>query len=293
MPRFFIENLVPDDLEQIEIGGNDARHIRDVLRMQPGETVTVCDGARVDFCCSIETYRGDQVVLHITHRSLNGTEASFDATLYQGLPKGDKFDLIIQKCVELGIGRIVPVACERSIVKIAAADAPKKVQRWTRIAQEAAKQCGRGRIPEVTMPLRFAEAIAQVGAGYTTLPAPGMISGMPEQPAGIIAFIPYEGEREISLRGFLESVLPRHALVHDRKKPDAVGFSGDPVSTAGRVGRPSIAFFIGPEGGFSPDEIAAAMAAGIQTVSLGRRILRTETASLAVLVMLGYHFADF
>lgn len=258
MPRFFIEAIIPDEADQIEIRGTDARHIRAVLRMQPDEALTVCDGARVEFDCRIQSLQGDRVVLKIMDRGLNETEPSFEATLYQGLPKGDKFDLIIQKSVELGISHIVPVACERSIVKISSADVPKKVQRWNRIAQEAAKQCGRGRIPEVSAPLTFAEAIATVRSN------------------GNIAFIPYEGERQKTLRRFLESVLP----------------PVDGNTDTDSANRPALACFIGPEGGFSSAEITLATDAGIRTVSLGRRILRTETAGLAVLAMIGYHVND-
>jgi len=261
MPRFFVENIIPDGECRIEIHGPDARHIREVLRMATGETLTVCDGARVDLLCLIEAFHGDKVVLRIQDRQRNETEPSFKATLYQGLPKGDKFDTIIQKCVELGVDRIVPVACERSIVKIASTDVPKKCQRWNRIAQEAAKQCGRGRIPEVTAPVRFAEAVDQAAAAIAT---------------GAIAFIPYEGERDQGLRLFLERTISEDRLIDEHNQPT-----------------PDVRFFIGPEGGFSPVEIATATAAGIQTVSLGRRILRTETASLAVLAMLGYHLSDF
>lgn len=282
MPRFFVENITSEGESRIEIQGPDARHIREVLRMAIGETLTVCDGARVDLQCLIEAFQGEKVVLQIQDRSRNETEPSFRAMLYQGLPKGDKFDTIIQKCVELGIDRIVPVACERSIVKITAADVPKKCQRWNRIAQEAAKQCGRGRIPEVTAPVRFAEAVDQAAA---------VIS------AGAVVFIPYEGEREKGLRRFLESTLTKDErseasvsaeVQANAEREQAGGFGPD----SGRTD-PDIRFFIGPEGGFSPGEINSATAAGIQTVSLGRRILRTETASLAVLAMLGYHLSDF
>lgn len=284
MPRFFVENIIPEGVCRIEIHGPDARHIREVLRMAAGEALTVCDGARVDLQCLIEAFQGEKVVLQIQDRSRNETEPSFRATLYQGLPKGDKFDTIIQKCVELGIDRIVPVACERSIVKIAAADVSRKCQRWNRIAQEAAKQCGRGRIPEVTAPVRFTEAVDQVAAAIS---------------AGAIAFIPYEGEREQGLRRFLEQTLTEDgqndAIASADGRGDSAGGQARGLAGGAVQSRlsPDIRFFIGPEGGFSPVEIATATTAGIQAVSLGRRILRTETASLAVLAMLGYHLSDF
>lgn len=257
MPRFFIETILPPDTVHFKICGEDAHHIRQVLRLQPGELLTVCDGARVDSTSAIVGFRDGCVDLEVRERHANTTEPSFQATLYQGLPKGDKFDQIVQKAVELGVSRIVPVACRRSIVKLDMADAARKNVRWSRIAQEAAKQCGRGRIPEVAMPLPFTAAVAEI-----TRSAAG----------GALAFIPYEGERELSLRRLLEERLPGAA----------------PAETV-----PQVAFFVGPEGGFAPEEIDAARTAGIVPVSLGRRILRTETAGPAVLAMLGFHFRDF
>jgi 16S rRNA (uracil1498-N3)-methyltransferase len=266
MPRFFIQDIVPIATDQINIQGNDARHIRDVLRMLPGETVIVCDGARVDITCVIHAFYDDHVGLLIKNREMNNTEPSFFATLFQGLPKGDKFDQIIQKCVELGVGRIAPLICQRNIVKISPNDVSKKMIRWNRIAQEAAKQCGRGKIPEVVQPIRFADAIALIESEANPIQT---------NQAKNIAFIPFEGERQETLRAFLESAMPQ--------QPDP----GASLSAS------SIAFFIGPEGGFAPEEIELAIAAGIHTVSLGRRILRTETAGPAVLAMIGYHVADY
>ncbi len=276
MPRFFIETILPPDTAEYTIRGEDAHHIRQVLRMQPGETLTVCDGARVDFTGPITGFSGNGVQVRFQERHANRTEPSFRATLYQGLPKGDKFDQIIQKSVELGIGRIVPVACRRSIVKLDTADAARKNVRWNRIAQEAAKQCGRGSIPEVAMPLSFAAAVAEAARAATV---------------GALAFVPYEGERELSLRRLLEQRLPADA-------PSGLAAAAQPEAMPGMPesamdARPQVAFFIGPEGGFAPEEIEQALAAGLVPVSLGRRILRTETAAPAVLAMLGYHFNDF
>ena len=274
MPRFFVEAVLSPETDRTEIVGPDARHIKDVLRLRPGSELTVCDGARSDLLCTIESIQGDRVTLTIIKRSPNDTEPAFFATLYQGLPKGDKFDLIIQKSVELGAGRIVPMICERSIAKVSASDTARKIQRWNRIAQEAAKQCGRGLVPTVTEPVSFAQAVADV-AGQTT--------------SNDTAFIPYEGERAMSLRQFLETAVP----IPEKRSPRDIPESRSRDEVYGVEQRPSISFLIGPEGGFSPAEMSLAESNRIQTVSLGRRILRTETASLAVLAMLGYHFDEF
>lgn len=273
MPKFFIEATLPPDVDRFTIRGEDARHIRQVLRMQPGEVLVVGDAARVDHVCVIDGFTEDGVALEIRERQPNQTEPSFQATIYQGLPKGDKFDQIVQKAVELGISRIVPVVCRRSIVKLDIADAAKKNVRWSRIAQEAAKQCGRGAIPEVALPLRFAAAVAEASRAMA---------------GGALAFIPYEAERDQGLRQLLEDRLPAASIM--RSALEAVNAEG---AVAEAENRPEVAFFIGPEGGFAPEEIDQALAAGIVPVSLGRRILRTETAGPAVLAMLGYHFNDF
>ncbi len=274
MPKFFVEAIILPEQGQTEITGPDARHIKDVLRLKPGAGLTICDGARTDLDCEIASIEGDRVRLNIKDRRPNDTEPVFFVTLYQGLPKGDKFDWIIQKSVELGVGRIVPLICERSIAKVTPTDVARKVQRWNRIALEAAKQCGRGLVPEVAEPVPFSRAITDAAA----LTADGGL-----------AFIPFEGERSMSLRQYLEQNRPSaRAKMEEGSQPDR---TSDEVSV--EKDRAKLMFLIGPEGGFSPDEMILAEAYHIQTVSLGRRILRTETASLSVLAMLGYHFDEF
>lgn len=249
MPRFFIDECPDAALDSLTITGADFHHIRDVLRLKAGDAVTVCDCARNDLQCRIERFLQDGVVLAILDRQPNQTEPLYHVTLYQGLAKGDKMDTIIQKAVELGASRIVPVACRRCVTRLDRKDAGRKVQRWQRIASEAAKQCGRGQVPEVGELLSFDEAATEAAQAD-------------------IALMPWEGERECSLRTGLES---------------------PGVTTA----NPSISILIGPEGGFDADEVTTAMAAGIRPVTLGRRILRTETAGAAVLAMIIYRFGDF
>ncbi|MCK9253111.1 MAG: 16S rRNA (uracil(1498)-N(3))-methyltransferase [Clostridiales bacterium] len=247
MPRFFIEHVVDPEQRSLRLTGSDARHIATVLRMRTGDRIEVCDGARTDLDCRIERVTADGVDLAVLSQTPNQTEPAYHVTLYQGLVKGDKLDQIIQKSVELGVGRIVPVACQRSVALIQARDRDRKTARWQKIAAEAAKQCGRGMVPEVASPLSFADCTRQAAAAS-------------------LALIPWELERTRTLRA-------------------ALGEGGDVPH--------SISLIIGPEGGLTEDEVGLARAAGILPVTLGKRILRAETAGPAVLAMLLYRYQDF
>ena len=253
MTRLFTERILTEDIDSYVFTGEEAKYLADVLRMRPGELVTLCDGARTDFTCRITDITKDHVMVAFDAREPNSTEPTYEAVLYQALVKGDKMDLIIQKGVELGVSRIIPVACSRSIVRIDTKDADKKTARWQKIAEEAARQCGRGMIPAVGQPVPFSAAIAQAGTNSD------------------IVFLPWEGEKSRPL----SSVLDNWA-------------DTGPAASSEPVKQPVISFFIGPEGGFDPKEIDIADKAGVRTVTLGRRILRTETAGLAVLSMLIY-----
>ena len=256
MPRFFIENPLAPEQTTYEINGDEARHIASVLRMSPGDGLTLCDGNRTDYTARITAIDRATVTVEILDRCPSDTESPVEIVLFQGLPKSDKLDEIIQKSVELGVSRVVPMSCERSVARVDAKDADRKVERWQKIALAAAKQCGRGQIPDVAWPTSFRRVVEDCKTFD-------------------LALIPWESEREQSLRSALEGAAPAlHAKIA----------SGQ---------RPRIAILIGPEGGFSLAEIDLALAAGIVPVTLGRRILRTETAGPAVLAMLGYQFGDF
>ncbi len=163
MPRFFVEDVLGDT---VTIEGQDARHIACALRMQTGDTLTVCDGKGVDCLCELTAVSPDTVMLEVKERTKTQTEPSIAVTLYQGLPKGDKLEWIIQKAVELGVTRIVPVVCSRSIAKAGEKDA-KKTARRQKIADEAAGQCGRGILPVVEAPITFAEAAKRMEKEHT------------------------------------------------------------------------------------------------------------------------------
>ncbi|HBP39110.1 MAG TPA: 16S rRNA (uracil(1498)-N(3))-methyltransferase [Clostridiales bacterium] len=249
MPRFFLEACLDPAADTLQLAGADFHHIRDVLRLGPGDELIVCDGTRSDLRCRIRRFTAAAVELTVEERQANHTEPSYRAILYQGLAKGDKMDTIVQKAVELGVFKIVPVICRRSVARPDENSLDRKLARWNRIAAEAAKQCGRGQQPKVARPLEFAAA---VGAAATA----------------DICLIPWENERGRSLRQELETAAA--------DKP-----------------QPEISLLIGPEGGFAAEETGLAFAAGIRPVTLGRRILRTETAGAAALAMLIYRFNDF
>ena len=246
MPRFFITAAQIGERDSGEktvlIFGEDAAHITKSLRMKPGEQVTVCDGAGREYFCRVEK-TGETVTLAVTGERQSETEPPYRATVYQALVKGDKFDTVVQKSVECGACRIVPFISERCIVRLDKKEAAKKVLRWQKIAEAAAKQCGRGIIPEVSGLLPFNEAVAEASL------------------ADIPLFC-YEDESGKTLRSFLEAA----------EKSETVSL------------------MIGSEGGFSPSEAQNAVSGGMVSVGLGKRILRTETASSFVLSCLSYRF---
>ena len=256
MPRFFVPYAVSEKETEIGISDSDSRHIRDVLRMKAGEDLTVCDTKGTDHQCRIDSIGKDALTVRILSRWQSDNESPYEIVLFQGLPKADKMELIIQKFVELGGSRIVPVACTRSVARLSETkEVEKKLLRWNKIAYEAAKQCNRSVIPAVGAPVSFKEAIRQMSGAD-------------------LAFIPWECEEERGIREMLAGKKPLSAGTNDR-----TGFSGK---------KPVLAFIIGPEGGFDQEEISFARECGILTVTLGKRVLRTETASLAILSMILY-----
>ena len=224
VPRFFVPpSQIYDD--EIVILGDDARHIISSLRMREGDEITVCDMNRRDYFCRISTAFDGLVRATVLGEAPSKTEFPMKIRLFQSVPKGDKFEYIVQKSVEMGICEIIPVFSARCVVKPELTREAKKLERYRRIAYEAAKQCGRGIIP---------------------------------------ALICYEGEHNFSLRQAFE------ARKSDRATP--------------------ISFFIGPEGGYSEEEIELAESVGIRPVSLGNRILRCETASGFALACAAFAF---
>lgn len=242
MQQFFAE---PSWIRENKIfmQGSDVNHIRNVLRMKPGEDVRVNDGRGKTYLCCISSYEEQTAVLDILKELDSDTELPSRIILFQGLPKGDKMEWIVQKAVELGAYSIVPFAAKRSVVKLDEKKAAKKRARWQLIAKGAAEQSGRGIIPEVSTVRTFAEALGMAGELDVVL-------------------IPYE----------LEEGMKETARVLENIE----------------CGQ-SVGIFIGPEGGFEEDEVERAKEAGAYAITLGKRILRTETAGLTTLSVLMYH----
>ncbi len=243
MPRFFVnKDQIRDD--EIQILGGDVNHIKNVLRMKTGDEISISDGEGKDYFCVIKETANDEILLHIENSWHSYVEPAVDIYLFQGLPKADKMELIIQKAVELGVYEIIPVQTKRVIVKLDEKKEAKKMKRWQDIAVSAAKQSGRGRIPQVKPVMSFKEALRKGTA----------LDG---------AIIPYE----------------KAECMDDTRK-----------IIKGMADKKSLAVYIGPEGGFDESEILEALSLGIHPVTLGKRILRTETAGLAVLSILMYEF---
>ena len=240
MYQFFIQ---PDSVKEKEVwitDLQDVNHIRNVLRMKKGEKISLCcEEKGKEYICSIEDMQSDIVKAVIVDINGESRELPVKITLFQGLPKNDKMELIIQKAVELGVAEIVPMATKRAVV-LDAKKAAKKVQRWNEIAKSAAKQSKRGMIPEVKSVMSFKEAV-EYGKSMDML------------------LIPYEDAE---------------GIVHSRQVVESV------------KGKKSLGIYIGPEGGFPEEEVSLAMEAGAEPITLGHRILRTETAGMALLSVL-------
>ena len=242
MQQFFAEpSWIRDG--RIYLTGPDVNHIRNVLRMKPGEDVRVSDGNGAVYLCCISAYEEKTAVLDILRELDPDTELPSKIVLFQGLPKGDKMDLIVQKAVELGAYSVIPFAAKRSIVKLDDKKAQKRQQRWQAIAKGAAEQSGRSLIPKIGRVRSFTEALEAASALDVVL-------------------IPYE----------LEEGMKRSAQLIGNIMPGQ-----------------SVGIFIGPEGGFEEDEVNRAKESGAEPITLGKRILRTETAGMAALSILMYH----
>ena len=240
MHRFYVNK---DQIKEniITITGADVNHIKNVLRMKSGDKIAICDGQGKDCYCIINKVCDNLVIATIEKVEDTGTELPVRITLFQGLPKSDKMELIIQKAVELGVYEIVPVMMARSVVKYNdVKKETKKLQRWQAISESAAKQSGRGIIPAILPIMSYKDAVSYAKSMDWSV-------------------LPYE---------------------------NAKGIKGIRESLEGLEGCKTGAIIIGPEGGYENSEVELAMDNNILPISLGRRILRTETASLAILSML-------
>ena len=232
MYNFFVEESARAG-EAFRITGADYNHIRNVLRMHPGDVFLVsCSGQ--SHLCRLESFGEDTVMAAIQEENYQDTELGVELYLFQGLPKSDKMELIIQKAVELGAAGVIPVEMKRCVVKLEEKKKKSRRERWQAIAESAAKQSKRSRIPEVGEVMSYKAAVDLAGEMDLFL-------------------LPYENERGMeATREVLECIRPGM----------------------------KVAILVGPEGGFDPKEVAQAAEKGARAISLGSRILRTETAAI-------------
>lgn len=228
--------------KSITITGKDVNHIKNVLRMKTGEKILIGVGGNADYRCSISEISDDMIRADIEDVSAAVSELAVKIYLFQGIPKSDKMDMIVQKAVELGAYEIIPVATKRSVVRLDKKKAAAKVKRWNLIAESAAKQSKRSVIPKVHDVMAFDEAVDYASR------------------LGMFV-MPYEGAENISRT---------REVFEGAREYESIGI------------------FIGPEGGFADNETHTAAKAGAEIITLGRRILRTETAGLAALSILMY-----
>ena len=244
MHRFFVHS---GDIEgnNVVIKGDDVNHISRVLRLREKDKIKVCNSDNIEYECEILSISKEEVLCKIISKSESSSEPNIKVTLFQGLPKAQKMDIIVQKCVEIGIYAIQPVITERIVVKLNGKDMQSKILRWNKIACEASKQSGRGIIPTVLEPIDFQKAVEVSKSNDLTI-------------------IPYENEKDMGIKKCL--------LKNNYAK--------------------SVGIFIGPEGGFDEKEIACAIQNSFVPVTLGPRILRTETAGFISSAFVLYGIGD-
>lgn len=245
MPKFFVaENQINNN--KITIIGNDVNHIKNVLRQKSGDKITICDTSKEqDYLCKIDKIEEKSIDCNIIEKLENNTESNVKVTIFQGLPKADKLELVIQKSVELGAYDITPLQMKRCVVKLNEKDKLKKIQRWQKISEVAAKQCGRNIIPKINNIVNVKE-VCNLCNEYD------------------IVLIAYENEKENTLKKELKNL----------KKLDKEEIK--------------VSVIIGPEGGIAPEEIKMFEENGAKIITLGNRILRTETVALSVLSIIMY-----
>lgn len=247
MPKFFVTNHNINNNE-IKIMGKDVNHIKNVLRKKKGDKLIICNtDTSMDYLCEIAKLEEAEIKCHITEEIETNSESNIQVTIFQGIPKADKMELIIQKAVELGVYDITPVEMKRCVVKLTDKDKTKKLQRWQKIAEVAAKQSGRNIIPKINDVISI-KNICNLCAEYD------------------IVIVAYENEKESKLKYELEKLKEQQTK------------------------NLKIAILIGPEGGIDKTEIDLLKKENARIVTLGNRILRTETVALNVLSIIMYEF---
>lgn len=272
MSKFFVDPSAVMGAHIYMENREDLHHLGKVLRGRPGMEIDISDGDCWEYKTVLEELTEDCATLKIIDKQKFATEPVTRVTLYQGIPKAAKMETVIQKTVEMGVDTIVPVFMERTVV-VEKGNFGKKLDRWQKISAEAVKQCKRGIIPRVTESYDFDRMLAEL-ADYD------------------MVICPYENEEGLTIKDYLRGAAAAGKSGRD-VPPDApaAGQEGEKSAQASSCPAPQarrIGLIIGPEGGFSDGEVARLKAAGAATVTLGKTILRTETAGLAALAMIMY-----
>lgn len=244
MPKFFVKtNQISNN--KIQILGEDVKHITQVLRVKKGEKLNICNVDNgTDYLAEIEEINKQEVLCNIIEQIENSSESKVQITIFQGLPKADKMEYIIQKNTELGVKKFTPVIMKRCVVKLEPKDINKKIQRWQKIAEAAAKQSGRNIIPIVEKPITVEELSKKVNEFD-------------------VLILAYENEKNNTLKAELKNI---------------------------NIKNLKIGVIIGPEGGLDINEVNILVESGAKAVSLGKRILRTETASIMIISNIIYEY---
>lgn len=250
MPKFFVNNEQVDN-GKIRILGKDINHIKNVLRMKIDDTFNVCnEDDSQNYVVKIARFEEQEIICDIIEKCENSAESNVKVHIFQGLPKSDKMELIIQKSVELGVQKITPVEMKRCVVKLDGKDKIKKIERWQKIAEVAAKQSGRDIVPEICS----IKNVKEISSDFSKFD---------------LVILCYENEKNIFLKDVLKELAKRNLNSVQELK---------------------IAVIIGPEGGIDISEVEYMEQNGAKVVSLGNRILRTETVGLSLLSIIMYEF---
>lgn len=247
MYKFFVnEEQISDNV--IEIINDDVNHIKNVLRLNIGEKIEICNISNAEnFLCKITKLDSEFVRCSILEKVESNSEPNVYLHIFQGLPKADKMETIIEKCTEIGVSEITPVIMKRCVVKLDDKTSYKKTVRWQKIAEVAAKQSKRDKIPQVNSPISIKNIYEKIEK-YD------------------IVLVAYENEENTSIKGLLKELKPKEKL--------------------------NVAAIIGPEGGIEEKEIKELKDIGAKVVTLGKRILRTETAPIVIASVIMYEFDE-
>ena len=247
MPKFFVKSNQINDNKVIIIG-EDVNHIKNVLRLNIDDNIQVCNlDTKVNYTCGISKLNADNIECIIFNEINSNAESNIHINIFQGIPKSDKMELVIQKCVELGANEITPVEMKRCVVKINDKDKAKKILRWQKISEVAAKQCGRDIVPKINDVTNI-KNICNLIKEYD------------------IVLLAYESEEENTLRNELLKLKGNKFL--------------------------KIAVIIGPEGGIDKEEVDSLKENGAKVITLGKRILRTETVAFVLVSIIMYELGD-